>query len=86
MMDNQIVLKKYIKYLLNSAKKRNSNQGVIVYEKILDELNYDLSEDKLDQCLNMLIRALNGIEAHGFLTSDEFKIVKSIRQMNVNAS
>ena len=81
-MNNQVVLKKHIKYLLNSAMRRNTNQGILVYEKVLDELEGDLSDKNVNQCLKMLIQALNGIEAHGFFTKEEADIVMSIRQVS----
>ena len=80
-MNNQAVLKGHVNSLLNSAISRNTKQGVLVYEKILDELEDDLSDKNLTQCLLTLIKALNGIEAHGYFTREEFDIVKSIRQM-----
>ena len=81
-MSNQVVLKKYIKYLLNSAIERNTNQGIFVYEKVLEQLEGDLPYKDVNECLKMLIQALNGIEAHGFFTKEEADIVTSIRQMS----
>lgn len=70
-----------INQLLTSAKSRNTNQGVKLYEAALEKIKAASSDDEVEIYLEKMKHALIGIEAHGFFTSEEFEVVKVIRAM-----
>lgn len=66
--------------LLNSARARGTNQGVLVFEKVLESLD-ESSDDEAIDVLKRLNGALVGIEAHGDLTDEEFRFVRELRKI-----
>ncbi len=55
--------------LLQFARERNTSQGVVVLEKILELLNSADSPVEVADILKKLNGALSGIEAHGELNA-----------------
>ena len=78
---NKSDIVKAVNSLLNSALKRDTAQGVLVYEFTLDRLLSANSGEQLQKILVELNKALTGIEAHGYFTDEEFNIVKSLRKL-----
>ncbi|QDT82776.1 hypothetical protein [Gimesia chilikensis] len=62
-----------VSFLLESAKDRNTSQGVLVYTKILELLDNSRNEKEVQEILGKLNRSLAGIEAHGWFTDEELK-------------
>ena len=71
-----------LKLLVKHAKKRNTAQGVLVYESFLKETQILSNKEQLKEFLNKLKKALAGIEAHGHFTEEEFECVNKIRSIN----
>lgn len=71
--------------LLKSAKSRGTEQGVIVYQLIIEELAGETSSDKVVDSLKSLNRSLAGIEAHGHYTDSEFELVQELRSIENDA-
>ncbi len=67
--------------LLRSAIDRNTMQGKLVCEQTLLKLNTEISESNVLETLKALNSAYIGIEAHGYLTVNEFSIVKKLRDL-----
>jgi len=67
--------------LLESANARGTNQGVVIYEGVLKKIEEAQLQSEIDYFSGKLIQALNGIEAHGYFTSEEFEVVKEIRRV-----
>ncbi|KUI98257.1 hypothetical protein [Vibrio sp. MEBiC08052] len=63
------------------AASRNSKQGVKVYEGALDKLRKVKSTDEFNELLDKVLKALSGIEAHGFFTDEEYECVTNIRSI-----
>ena len=70
-----------VRELLSSAKRRDTTQGVIVYEKVLELLQACEGEDAVKETLSKLNRALAGMEAHGDFTDAEYVLVKKLRAL-----
>ncbi|MCH7226249.1 hypothetical protein [Haloferula sp. A504] len=67
--------------LLDSALSRDTEQGLVVFRKALELLGEAGSEAEILSVLEKLNKALVGIEAHGYLTSEEFGWVKELREI-----
>ena len=67
--------------LLKSAIERNTMQGKLVCEHALLELNKEISEPNVLETLKAINSTYIGIEAHGYLTANEFSIVKKLRSL-----
>lgn len=67
--------------LLQLASIRGTNQGVKVYETMLERLRNAATQEEVDDCADRLKHALAGIEAHGHFTQEEFKIVEAVREL-----
>ena len=80
-MNKKKLLCEKVARLLDLAKSRNTKQGFIVYEGVLKKLDNLSSESEVDELLNKFKKALSGIEAHGYFTSEEFKVVEEIRSL-----
>lgn len=65
--------------LLNSALFRESEQGVVVFRKMLELLERSTSDVETLDVLEKLNEALVGMEAHGYLTPEEFRWVQELR-------
>lgn len=78
-MINKQQLAHQIQALLDSAIHRHTSQGIKVYEEGLKKLNTISSQNELHNLLIRVNKALSGIEAHGYFTDDEFKIVEELR-------
>ena len=78
-MNKHIII--LIQSLLNSALSRDTEQGVVVFRKTLELLGEASSEAETLSVLANLNRALLGIEAHGYLTWQEFAWVKELRRI-----
>ena len=68
-----------VEFLLDSAKIRDTSQGVVVYVKILQMLDSAQDEEALIELLGKLNRSLQGMEAHGYFTEQEFERVLLLR-------
>jgi hypothetical protein len=71
--------------LMESALSRGSEQGILVFRKILELLDQSDSQDETFRVLQQLNNALVGIEAHGYLTPEEFLWVKELREIEDTA-
>ncbi len=80
-MINKQKLQEKISELLNSANKRQTTQGIKVYEGALKKIGCVNTDDELEELTKKLVKALNGMEAHGYYTDEEYIIVKEIREM-----
>ena len=69
-----------IETLLECAKKRNTTQGIMIYEDFIKKIS-NSSDDELDGINEAINTALSGIEAHGYFTDEEYRVVKYIRDM-----
>ncbi len=69
-----------VSFLLESAKDRNTSQGVLVYTKILELLDNSRNGKEVQEILGKLNRSLAGIEAHGWFTDEELKRVLLLRR------
>ena len=67
--------------LLNSALFRETEQGAAVFRKMLELLERSPSEVEALDVLEKLNKALVGIEAHGYLTPEEFRWVQELRSI-----
>lgn len=67
--------------LLESAKSRNTSQGVVVYQYIFEELASENSTERIFEILKDLNGSLAGIEAHGYFTDREFELVQELRSI-----
>ena len=74
-------MSKLTRSLLDSALSRETEQGLIVFRKALELLDEARSEVETLSVLAKLNKALVGIEAHGYLTSEEFGWVKELRDI-----
>ena len=72
---------KLTRSLLASALSRVTEQGLVVFRKALVLLDEASSETDTLSVLTKLNKALVGIEAHGYLTSEEFEWVKELRNI-----
>jgi hypothetical protein len=68
-----------VTFLLNSARNRDTSQGVLVYTKILEMLDAASDEQAVVELLGKLNRSLEGMEAHGHFTEQEFERVILLR-------
>ena len=68
-----------VQSLLSSAQDRDTDQGVFVYNKALELLAHASTDDEVRSILGKLNRSLAGIEAHGYFTDDEFRIIQNLR-------
>ena len=80
-MINKNLLIEKLEKLTFLAKSRNTKQGIIVYEAVILKLRDSNSNQETLNILGEINNALNGIEAHGFWTDEEFNIVNDIRKM-----
>lgn len=76
---NKEELAECVRGLLNSAKSRSTSQGVSVYDAILKQVSGSGDDKKVEEVRKKLENALNGMEAHGHFTNEEFSIVKKNR-------
>ncbi len=76
---NKTPLVAAVESLLASARDRNTEQGILVLESILQELDSTNSADGLAEIHAGLNRSLAGIEAHGHFTDEEYKLIQSLR-------
>ena len=80
-MDKKIELLEKVKKLLKFANDRNTNQGLKIYEGAIKKIGDASTQEEVYDLVKKLDHALSGIEAHGHFTSEEYQIVKEIRQM-----
>ncbi len=78
-MFDDLLLKSRVHKLLELATERNTKQGVIIFESVLNKLDKPMNELEKKELLESFKKALTGMEAHGHFTKDEFEIVTSIR-------
>lgn len=74
-------ISKLTRSLLESALSRETEQGIVVFRGVLGLLNDAATEAETRSVLAKLNEALAGIEAHGYLTSEEFCWVKELRDI-----
>ena len=75
-------IQRLIEALLNSAKKRGTEQGVNVYEMFIVKLKSASSEAKTEDLLREINKNLAGIETWGYYSDEEFGYVKRLREMD----
>ena len=80
MIDKERILRN-LQLLLISAIKRNTKQGVVVYEGAQKMITEASTDDEIKAVLEKLYAALSGIEAHGFFTDEEYELVTDIRNL-----
>ena len=68
-----------VQQLLASAQARRTNQGVLVYTRVLQMLELAKDSTEIEEVRSKLNKALVGIEAHGDLTESEFVIIRNLR-------
>ena len=78
---NKQLIKALVEALLLSAENRGTNQGVLIFNKVLELLEQSNTHDESVEILCKLNKALVGIEAHGDLTDDEFTVVRQLRDI-----
>jgi len=76
-------IKELAQELLNSAKERDTNQGVAIYNKILELVKEAEKREDIDAILVKFNKALSGIEAHGYFTDDEYSLVIKLRELEL---
>ena len=69
-----------VRTLRDSAVNRKTEQGMLVYTKTLEILAAAKTVEQVEEIRTKLNHALFGIEAHGYLTKDEFEVVCRLRQ------
>ena len=74
-------VRNHVEALLSSAKSRKTEQGLVVYNKVLSLLSAANCEEEVKDVLEKLNRALVGIEAHGHLSDEEFRHVLALRDL-----
>jgi len=67
--------------LIDSAKQRNTQQGLVTYEAMLQKVSAITDEQELSELLELYKRNLAGIEAHGHFTQQESEQVQEIRKL-----
>jgi uncharacterized protein YxjI len=67
--------------LIDSAKHRNTQQGLKTYEAMIQRVRSTTNEQELAELLELYKHNLAGIEAHGNFTQDEFELVEQIRRI-----
>ena len=70
-----------VQQLLNSAKARNSEQGIPTYHYVLRALSVIESDEEIKSVLVTFNRALASIEAHGYFTPEEIRWVEMLQDM-----
>ena len=75
------LIEEAVRTLLNSANTRGTQQGVLVYTKVLEMLAAATREEQVNEITQMLNSSLTGIEAHGSFTAEEFVIVRKLREL-----
>jgi hypothetical protein len=78
-MSDALILK--LQVLIEYARARKTEQGVTVYEMAIEQLNTALDQAARLEILGRLKRTLQGIDAHGYFTSEEQSLVDSILKM-----
>jgi hypothetical protein len=76
---NKQCITQAVRDLLTSARNRGTEQGVLVYTRILEMLENADNESDVAGIRHKLCQALDGIEAHGDFTDTEFIIVQNLR-------
>jgi hypothetical protein len=71
----------HVSALLSSANARSTDQGVLVFARVLGMLSSCRTDIEARDALLTLNQALAGIEAHGYLTHDEFEHVKALSDL-----
>lgn len=74
-------LEKNLAFLLDSAKERETEQGIKLYEHYLSLLERIQSKEEFNELLEKICNTLGGIEAHGYFTDEEYECVTEIRAM-----
>jgi hypothetical protein len=67
--------------LIDSAKQRNTQQGMKTYEAVIQQASSSINEKELVELFELYKRNLSGIEAHGNFTHKEFEIAQGIRKL-----
>jgi len=80
-MDLKKNIQTYVQFILSSALKRNTEQGKLVCEETLRKLHSSKTKQVLFETLCKFNKAFLGIEAHGYLTDEEYKIIKELREV-----
>ncbi len=70
-----------IQSILDSAQKRNTEQGLLVCKETLRLLFTASTEQDLCDLIYKFNKAYVGIEAHGDLTIDEYQMICKVRKI-----
>lgn len=68
-------IREAVSFLLDSARNRDTSQGVATYSVFLENLSTSENEETWVELLMTLNRSLQGIVAHGYLTDTEYERV-----------
>lgn len=72
-------IREAVSFLLESARNRDTSQGVLVYTNILEMIDAAHDDKAVCELLGKLNRSLAGIEAHGDFTNEEYERVLLLR-------
>lgn len=78
-------LKSLVHSLIEFSEMRSDNQGLVVYRNILMRIDQRGDGNELSGVVELLKKALAGMEAHGYFSDKELVIVDQIRKINVQA-
>lgn len=83
-MESKTQIEKLIQNLLQSARSRNTTQGVTNYQHTLNTLStLGTESEHLKIELGNLNQTLAGIEAHGYFTREELLWIEELRKIEL---
>jgi hypothetical protein len=71
--------------LIEFSEMRSDNQGLVVYRNILTRIDQCGDGNELSGVIELLKKALAGMEAHGYFSDKELVIVDQIKKINMQA-
>ncbi|MCQ8895786.1 hypothetical protein NQT62_04930 [Limnobacter humi] len=74
-------LAQMIQDLTAMSYARTDQQGLKIYQSILERLKLCQSDENARELHRLLCNALLGMEAHGFFQKDEWQIIERIRAL-----
>ena len=74
-------IREAVSFLLESARHRDTSQGILVYTRLLERIDAVQDDKAVRELLGELNRSLAGMEAHGDFTDEEFKRVLLLRKI-----
>lgn len=80
-MKNRAFFIELVEQLRDQVNERDASQGLQVYEEILKK-GYSIdSEIEFLNLYKKFLRALAGMEAHGYFTDQEYELIEKIRAL-----